>query len=395
MMIKNLVAPRRLLAAAGLFSALLLTACGGGGGGGEPAFNNGVPPSQRFGASSTLANVCTAEGEKRFIRAYVDEVYLWYNEVPEVDASAYANVRDYFDALTNLPKDRFSVAIPSSQAGSLPARSSALSNHTNTVPVAKVITDSDGRRIGYIQFNDHEIGAQDDLITAFRKLRDEGAEHLVLDLRFNSGGYLYIARTAASLVAGPAAEGKVFEVLHYNDKRQAETAASTFVFSSTVQDAEVQYPDGTLLPQLNLPRLYVLTSGLTCSSSESLINGLRGIDIQVVLVGATTCGKPYGFHRKDNCGTAFFPIEFQGANAKGFSDYTNGFQPTCNVADDPRVAAGGADDPLLNAALFHIDNNACPAGTANSLAQSSAGPRLSPLPASRPAWAGRLLAPQR
>ena len=33
------------------------------------------------------------------IRAYLDEVYLWYNEVPEIDASLYSNIPDYFNAL--------------------------------------------------------------------------------------------------------------------------------------------------------------------------------------------------------------------------------------------------------------------------------------------------------
>lgn len=385
------------LLAAGLAVALLLAACGGGGGGGDTVFNNGIPPSERFGASSGLANACSPEGQKQFIRAYLDEVYLWYNEIPEVDAAGYGNVRDYFDALTNLPKDRFSAAIPAAQADNVLAQAfgAARSNHTTTVPVTKVITDADGRRIGYIQFNDHEIGAQDDLITAFRQVRDGGAQHLVLDLRFNSGGFLYIARTAASMVAGPSAEGRVFEELRYNDKRQAESASGTFLFSSAVQSAELQYPNGTLLPQLNLPRLYVLTSGNTCSSSESIINSLRGIDVDVVLVGSSTCGKPYGFHRRDNCGTAFFPIEFQAANAKGFGDFTSGFAPTCSVADDARFAAEDeANDPLLKAALSHIDNGACPPEAA-AMAQSSATPRLSPAPAGRPAWAGRLLAPQR
>jgi hypothetical protein len=386
-------------------STLVLAGCGGGGGGDGPE----PPPSSRFGASANYAGICTLAGQKQFVRAYLDEVYLWYNEVPEIDANRYASITDYFYALlvttpdaNGLPKDRFSAVLPASLAQMVRdqsfarapdrlqgAPSSLLKNHTDAVPLVQVATSAGGRRAGYIQFNDHEQGAQDDLITAFRQIRDANVQDLVLDLRYNSGGFLYIALAAASMVTGPDAEGKVFERLRYNDKRAAETAVSTLNFSSRVQFPESQYPRNTELPQLGLRRLYVLTSSQTCSSSESIINDLRGIDVEVILVGQTTCGKPYGFTRKDNCGLAYFPVEFQGVNAKGFGDYTSGLSATCNVTDNPSVAAGSASDPLLTAALYHMDNGACPPGTASVL-RSGAPTATSAKPA-RPAWLGRVL----
>jgi hypothetical protein len=255
--------------------------------------------------------------------------------------------------------------------------------------------DTDGHRhFGYIQFNDHAVGAQDELINAFHTVQTQQAQDLVLDLRFNSGGFLYIALGAASMITGPGANGQVFEALRYNDKRGAETAQSAIAFSSTLQFGESQYGAGTQLPQLNLPRVFVLTSGRTCSASESIINSLRGVDVQVIRIGTQTCGKPYGFREKDNCGLAFFPIEFQGTNAKGFGDYTAGFTPTCQVQDNSSMtAAGGTSDPLLTAAKFYIDNGACPANTFTGV-QSSAAPIVSNEQPSRPAWAGRLLLPQ-
>jgi hypothetical protein len=403
-MIQHRFAP----ALAALAAAALLAACGGGGGDSDaPA----TPPSSRFGASSNYAGICTLEGQKQFARAYVDEVYLWYNEVPEVDPTKYNNIPDYFNALlvttpdaNGLPKDRYSAVLPTFLAESLkdqlytPPRKAAteslLANHTDAVPVVKVVTSPGGRRSGYILFNDHETGAQDDLIAAFRQMRDAGVQDLVLDLRYNSGGFLYIALAVSSMVAGPSSEGRIFEQLRYSDKRSAETAVSTLTYSSKVQFAETQNARGTALPQLGLPRLYVLTSGQTCSSSESIINSLRGIDIDVVLVGDTTCGKPYGFRRKDNCGYAYFPVEFQGFNAKGFGNYTGGFQANCKVADNPATQAGSAADPLLAAALVHMDTGACPAGTAGSSTLRSGDLAVSARPPARPAWLGRLLAPE-
>jgi hypothetical protein len=207
-------------------------------------------------------------------------------------------------------------------------------------------------------------------------------------MRFNSGGFLYVAQSAASMVTGPEKEGMVFEHVRYNDKRQAESNASVFRFSTVVRSPEVTYPRGYPLPQLSLPRLYVLSSSETCSASESVVNGLRGVNVEVILVGETTCGKPYGFQRKDNCGYAIFPIEFQGFNAKNFGDYTTGFAPTCAVVDDPTIPLGTTDEALLKAALSHVDMGSCPPGTASTSnrdvqsldlrSASSAVPRSSP-----------------
>ena len=60
-------------------------------------------------------------------------------------------------------------------------------------------------------------------------------------------------------------------------------------------------------------------------------------------------GKPYGFHRKDNCGNAYFPIEFQLTNAAGFGDYTTGFPVQCQVQENPTTALGSTSEPLLAA----------------------------------------------
>ncbi|MCG2591418.1 S41 family peptidase [Ramlibacter sp. XY19] len=397
---------RRRLAPALAFAAVLLAACGGGGGGGSSA-PLGPPPSVRFGASSSLENICTLDGQKRFVRAYMDEVYLWYNEIPELDASQYANISDYFNALlvktpdaNGVPKDRFSAVLPESAVRASIAQSAAAPvaadlgtalAATFSVPVSKVVTTPGGRRVGYIQFNDHASGAQDELISDFRALRDAGIQDIALDLRFNSGGFLYVAQSTASMITGPANNGRVFEQLMYNDKRGAETAASALPFIGAVTFAETRYPAGTELPQLGLTRAYILTSGNTCSASESIINSLRGIDVEVILVGSKTCGKPYGFHQKNNCGMAFFPIEFRGSNAKGFGDYTVGFSPTCAVTDNPAAFAGSGTDPLLNAALYHSDHGACPPVASSALAGSSLIPGITREVPARPAWLGRVL----
>jgi hypothetical protein len=94
--------------------------------------------------------------------------------------------------------------------------------------------------------------------------------------------------------------------------------------------------------------------------------------VDVVLIGGKTCGKPYGFTAKDNCGISYFPIEFSGVNDQGFGDYADGFEPTasgtagtrfvkgCTVADDTGHALGDPSEAMLASALGHVDRGSCP-----------------------------------
>lgn len=358
---------------------LLLAACGGGGGDGDAktasaastAFN--LPTQTALAPSASLAGVCSVEGEQAFARSYLDETYLWWDRVPAVDAAKHATVRSYFEALllrtpdaSGRPIDRFSAVLEQAQADamllSMPM-AGVLTTGGYAVPFSSTVTSPGGRQVGYLLFNQHGRGAQDALIAAFEALRQARVQDLVLDLRHNPGGYLYVAQAVASMVAGPTKGGQVFEELRYSERRTAEGAGRTMRLSTEVQVKEKRYPVGHPLPTLSLPRLYVLASGLTCSASESIVNGLRGVGIEVVIVGETTCGKPYGFHRKDNCGKTYFAVEFQGVNAAGFGDYNGGFSPTCPVTPDALAHLGDPHEALFAAALHHIDTGSCPAPT--------------------------------
>ena len=92
-----------------------------------------------------------------------------------------------------------------------------------------------------------------------------------------------------------------------------------------------------------------------------MINALRGVDVQVNLVGGATCGKPYGFFPKDNCGTTYFAIHFEGVNDRGFGDYADGFAPTCAVDDDFTRPLGDPAEARFAAALGLLATGACPA----------------------------------
>ena len=394
-------APRltRPLAALATSLLLVLAGCGGGGGGDGDAAPDRIPATTSLGNSyqyeESVAG-CSLDTQKKFVRSYLDEVYLWYDQIPDVDPARYSDIRNYFHAL-RVPQDRFSAAIDPRNpvqpelAGlqqSL-APQELLKADADAVRDPRLITTPGGRKVAYLWFRTHAVGTQDELITAFRQVQSMGAQDLVLDLRENSGGYLYIALATASMIVGPAQNGLVFEQLQYNDKRPRETAQGTLRFAGTVQYGETTYPTGTALPQLGLQRVFVLTTGATASASESIINSLRGVDVQVVTIGSRTLGKPYGFREETNCGVSYFAVEFKGSNAKGFGDYADGFAPTCSVANTGTPGAG--DDALLNAAITYVDSGACPPAPAQSAAspllRDDAQPNLPP-------WSGRLLLPQ-
>ena len=237
-------------------------------------------------------------------------------------------------------------------------------------PVDDVGTAAGGT-VGYILFKDHIATAESQLVAAINQLK--GVQDLVLDLRYNGGGYLDIASEMAYMIAGPGpTSGKTFEKIKFNDKYPTNDPITGATLSPTGFHSVTQgfsTASGAALPHLDLPRVFVLTSASTCSASESIINSLSGVDVQVIEIGLTTCGKPYGFYPQDNCGTTYFSIEFQGVNAKGFGDYSDGFVPAstlpsglpgCAVNDDFTHALGDPAEARFAAALQYRGNQTCP-----------------------------------
>ncbi|MEX2257123.1 MAG: S41 family peptidase [Woeseia sp.] len=232
--------------------------------------------------------------------------------------------------------------------------------------------------VGYLLFNDHIATAEQGLINAVNDLASENITDLVIDIRYNGGGFLFIASEFAHMIAGSnATAGRTFEVLRFNDKHPSTNPVTgqplePIPFFNTSNS-------GQALPTLDLPRVFVLTGPGTCSASESIINGLRGIDVEVIQIGSTTCGKPYGFYPTDNCGTTYFTIQFSGENDKGFGDYADGFSPEntggplttpipgCSVADDFSHPLGDPDEGRFAAALGYIAGMDCPAPTGVAL----------------------------
>ncbi|SNT73517.1 Peptidase family S41 [Amphiplicatus metriothermophilus] len=261
------------------------------------------------------------------------------------------------------------------------------------------VVDTPGGKVGYMLLTTFSpFASEKDIADAIAAMRADGVQDLVLDLRYNSGGLLAVASQLGYMIAGEArTSGRVFERLRFNDDA-GDLNPVTGQFNEPVpffdEGLGFSLPAGQPLQSLDLPRVFILSTEITCSASEAVLNALRGIDLEVVLIGGATCGKPFGFFPQDNCGVTYFTIQFQGVNDKGFGDYADGFSPEnssaafavkvpgCEISDDLGSALGDENEPMFAAALAYRETGACPtsamafSASSSSVKESGASPML-------------------
>ncbi len=211
-----------------------------------------------------------------------------------------------------------------------------------TVPVFGTF-DRANRKIGYIKLDAFRGTSGDELDEAIELMVDRSVTELILDLRYNGGGFTRVARRLASQIAGQTFVGEVYSRRKFNDKY------SQF---NTDQTIEAQALD------LSLSRLVVLTTADTASASETLINGLAPF-IETVVIGAPTEGKPFTSVGQDYCGKRLNAMSTITTNGVGVS-VIGGITPTCAVTDDYLAPADSMDDALTGAAFDYIQNGFCP-----------------------------------
>ena len=216
-----------------------------------------------------------------------------------------------------------------------------------------------GHRIAYLMYNRFSTGPNNtgnetqynsQMRTIFQEFKKLQPTDFILDLRYNSGGYLNCAQVLASLLAPEEAMGKIFCKLEFNES-QASNHNEVYLFDKTLTGGA----------SLGLPRLYIITSNLTASASESIINGLRPImgDDNIILIGSRTEGKNVAsLSFKSPYDYTLHPIVATMFNGKGESDYSNGFTPNISVDELQSIAPlyplGDVRETMLNTTLATI-----------------------------------------
>jgi hypothetical protein len=279
----------------------------------------------------------------------------------------------------------FTVRYPDNSQRSITLVSAALVE--SPVNRTATLTTPSGK-VGYMLLNTfNTFSSEKSIVDAITALKAQGINDLVIDLRYNGGGLLAVASQLSYQVAGASrTAGHVFERLQFNAAAGTSDpvnggANSPTPFYNTGLGFSVT--SGTAIQSLDLPRVYVLSTSSTCSASESVINGLRGVNVNVSLIGSGTCGKPYGFYPQDNCGQTYFSIQFKGINDVSFGDYADGFVPAnststfgvkvpgCAVNDDLTHDLGDVNEAMLSAALTFRANGSCPTPPSSSVSLAS------------------------
>ena len=231
----------------------------------------------------------------------------------------------------------------------------------NPVLSVKVFEEA-GKRIGYIHYIQF-TAKESELNAAFLELKNQGISDLILDLRYNGGGYAEVSQALACMITGQF-KGEVLTRQKYNDDIMGAYDEDTF--QRRFIDRTTGSFSDEVINSLNLNSVHIITAWGTASASETLISGLSAY-ISVKTVGETTYGKytggatlydsPTGGREDVNPDHtyALYPIFYTNTNSLGAS-WPQGISP--NIAIDEDLGnmgiVGDRNEPLLQAAINDI-----------------------------------------
>lgn len=214
-----------------------------------------------------------------------------------------------------------------------------------TVPAYDVF-EVDGRTVGYLAFQSFVEPGYAELNAAFAQLKEAGVEALVIDLRYNGGGLLAVARHFASLMVADLVGETMYARTHNADQAEKD------------RDHEFKELDSAV----SVDRVVFITAARTKSASELVINALVPY-VDVALVGTATGGKPVGMKDWDFCGQIMWPITFRLVNSEGAGDYYEGMTPDCGADDDLLHPLGDPAEASLAEALTVAASGECSAAS--------------------------------
>lgn len=220
-----------------------------------------------------------------------------------------------------------------------------------------------GKTIGYFVYNQFATGptgpndhTYDNLVDGvFSRFKEKGVTDLVLDFRYNPGGYVTAAQNLASLVGKGIDPSKIFFKKEYN-----KTMTTDMLNRYGADSFNGYFLQKSNNIGANLQTLTVLTTGGTASASELVINGLKPF-MTISTVGTTSYGKNVGsITIADETGRIKWgmqPIVTKSFNALNQSDYSTGFKPSVEVKEYTNEVwkqLGDVNESLLSAAIARI-----------------------------------------
>ncbi|SFV67199.1 Carboxyl-terminal protease [hydrothermal vent metagenome] len=214
---------------------------------------------------------------------------------------------------------------------------------------SKTLKTLKNEKVGYLRLDsflgDGRILAQID--NSFDNFKKESIKKLVIDLRYNGGGSVYLA-------------SKLLDKLVINKENQTQF---TLAWNEAYKNRNQKYVFDYSPNSLDLKEILFLTTQNTASASELIISAMKPYlpEEDIVIVGDRTDGKPVGMNGEYDGNYYYFLINFVVKNSLGFYDYFNGLEVTsgCNIADDPFHEMGDPKEAMLKSALKYIDSGSC------------------------------------
>lgn len=228
------------------------------------------------------------------------------------------------------------------------------------------IYEFNGKKVGYLAYSSFDLKSIDKLIEIAKHFKQEQVGELILDLRYNSGGYVITENVLASMFAPQedVSQKKVFEKEVYNDLLTQAGWGEETPFTTEFYYPEVGVNANTQDANIGLTKIYGLIGSGSASASEALLGGLMPY-MEVELIGGQSHGKyctGYLLSPEDvyedspqdikNWGIYVMVSIYQNAAGKT-PCMPDGLIPDVEVADNAMLPyqLGDVDEPLLRAAL--------------------------------------------
>lgn len=198
-----------------------------------------------------------------------------------------------------------------------------------------------GKTIGYLVFNSF-LGSINNISADFQRIfsrfASEQVTDVVVDLRYNGGGYVVLAEQLSNYLVKSSANGSLMMTQMYNSKNSQHNQSTNFRKAGS----------------LNLDDVYFIVGRGTASASELVINNLKPY-MDVKLIGpSATHGKPVGFFPIPVSDWYIFPVSFKTVNKDGQGNYYNGIPVNAQVADGLDKDWGDVNEASLASAINNI-----------------------------------------
>jgi|WetSurMetagenome_2_1015567.scaffolds.fasta_scaffold06584_5 carboxyl-terminal processing protease len=300
----------------------------------------------------------------------------------------------YNDASLKIGLGTFNSSTKSISESSKSVQLAATSMYKDPIVKDTVITTSGGTKVGYLLYTSYTLTSISSLEKIFENFQSQGIKDLVLDLRYNGGGYVTTAQALCSMIASSSVVNDILLKCQWNNTHQKELEDNP---TGNDEDLYVRFASGVsytdtynknqevTLTHIGLNNLYVLTGQNTASASELTVTGLKPYISNVTLVGEPTYGKSfagiiydgsdytsYGFNKINDW--SLYAMVYKYADKNGSSPalmksenytYSNGSSANISYGMNPDIKAeddqldgytlGNPNETLFAAAINTID----------------------------------------